>query len=158
MPLHFEPRLSEIHIDQEAIDTAFEELVADMELSEADKSTLSKKAASIEVLIKAPTRIAKIAADIAEHFRSKVEPSKFKAQVVAYDKATCVAYKEELDKHLGPDASTIVMSKSRGDTSSWKHWTPGTTSLSWSMRRTAPRRVTTAGRCARHCPTRYCSD
>jgi type I restriction enzyme R subunit len=29
LPLHFEPRLSEIHLDQEKIDTAFEELAAD---------------------------------------------------------------------------------------------------------------------------------
>ena len=63
LPLHFEPRLSELHIDQEAIDTAFEELAAEERLTEAEKITLSKKAASIEVLIKTPSRIAKIAAD-----------------------------------------------------------------------------------------------
>ena len=68
LPLHFEPRLSELHIDQEAIDTAFEELAVEERLTEADKITLSKKAASIEVLIKTPSRIAKIAADIADHF------------------------------------------------------------------------------------------
>ncbi|UAK31972.1 HsdR family type I site-specific deoxyribonuclease [Nocardia asteroides] len=124
LPLHFEPRLSEIHIDQEDIDAAFEELVADRGLSEQEKITLSQKAASIEVLIKSPSRIAKIAADIAEHFRTKVEPSGFKAQVVAYDKACCVAYKAELDKYLGPDASTIVMSKARGDSNDWAQWTP----------------------------------
>nr|WP_255459515.1 DEAD/DEAH box helicase family protein [Micrococcus sp. TA1] len=121
LPLHFEPRLSEIHIDADAINTAFEELVTDKELSESDKSTLSIKAASIQVLIKAPTRIAKIATDIADHFRAKVEPSGFKA--------TCRAYKEELDKHLGPDASTIVMSKSRGDSPSWARWTSGADEL-----------------------------
>ena len=54
LPLHFEPRLSEIHIDQEAIDTAFEELAGDATLPRRDKITLSKKAASIEVLIKTP--------------------------------------------------------------------------------------------------------
>jgi type I restriction enzyme R subunit len=129
LPLHFEPRLSEIHIDQEAIDAAFEELAADRDLSEHEKITLSKKAASIEVLIKTPSRIAKIAADIAGHFRAKVEPEGFKAQVVAYDKASCVAYKEELDKHLGSDASTIVMSKSRGDSPDWAKWTPGAEDL-----------------------------
>lgn len=129
LPLHFEPRLSEIHIDQEAIDTAFAELSADRELSEHEKITLSRRAASIEVLIKTPSRIAKIAADIAEHFRTKVEPEGFKAQVVAYDKASCAAYKEELDKHLGPDASTIVMSKSRGDAPGWAKWTPGAQDL-----------------------------
>ncbi|MEV8085020.1 type I restriction endonuclease subunit R [Pseudarthrobacter oxydans] len=129
LPLHFEPRLSEIHIDQEAIDAAFEELAADRDLSEGDRITLSKKAASIEVLIKTPSRIAKIAADIAVHFTAKVEPEGFKAQVVAYDKASCVAYKEELDKRLCPEASTIVMSKSRSDPSDWGKWTPGTDEL-----------------------------
>lgn len=129
LPLHFEPRLSEVHIDQEAIDTAFEELARERDLTEQDKITLSKKAASIEVLIKAPSRVAKIASDIADHFRAKVEPEGFKAQVVVYDKASCVAYKEELDKHLGPDASTIVMSKSRGDSPAWSQWTPNADDL-----------------------------
>lgn len=129
LPLHFEPRLSEIHIDQEAIDAAFEELATDRDLSESDKITLSKKAASIEVLIKTPSRIAKISADIAAHFRTKVDPQGFKAQVVAYDKASCVAYKNELDEHLGPEASTIVMSKSRGDSPDWAKWTPGAEDL-----------------------------
>lgn len=130
LPLHFEPRLSEIHIDQEAIDAAFEELASDRDLSESDKITLSKKAASIEVLIKTPSRIAKIAADIAAHFQTKVvEPQGFKAQVVAYDKASCIAYKNELDKHLGSEASTIVMSKSRGYSLDWVKWTPGAEEL-----------------------------
>jgi type I restriction enzyme R subunit len=129
LPLHFEPRLSELHIDQEAIDTAFAELAEERDLSEPEKITLSRKAASIEVLIKTPSRIAKIAADIADHFRAKVEPEGFKAQVVTYDKASCVAYKEELDKYLGPDASTIVMSKSRGDAAAWAKWTPGAEDL-----------------------------
>ncbi|WP_019135771.1 type I restriction endonuclease subunit R [Cellulomonas massiliensis] len=129
LPLHFEPRLSEIHIDQEAIDTAFAELAESSDLSEQDKTTLSKKAASLEVLIKAPNRVAQIAADIAEHFRTKVEPEGFKAQVVVYDKASCVAYKHELDKHLGPEASTIVMSKSRGDSPEWAKWTPNAEEL-----------------------------
>lgn len=129
LPLHFEPRLSEIHIDQEAIDTAFEELAAERGLSDSDKITLSQKAASIEVLIKAPSRIAKIATDIAAHFKAKVEPEGLKAQVVTYDRASCVAYKEELDRHLGPEASTIVMSKSRGDLDDWAVWTPGADEL-----------------------------
>jgi len=129
LPLHFEPRLSEIHVDQDAIDAAFAELAADRNLSESDKITLSTKAASIEVLIKTPSRIAKIGADIAEHFKAKVEPEGFKAQVVVYDKSACVAYKHELDQHLGPDASTIVMSKSRGDFPNWAKWTPGAEEL-----------------------------
>lgn len=124
LPLHFEPRLSEIHIDQDAIDTAFAELAEERNLSEQDMTTLSKRAASIEVLIKAPSRVQKIAADIATHFTQKVEPLGFKAQVVVYDKASCVAYKEKLDRYLPTEASTIVMSKSRSDRSEWAKWTP----------------------------------
>ena len=56
----------------------------------------------MEVLVKAPSASRKIAADIAEHFQAKVEPRGFKAQVVAFDQASCVLYKEELDKHLAP--------------------------------------------------------
>ncbi|MDG4837159.1 type I restriction endonuclease subunit R [Micromonospora sp. WMMD967] len=123
LPLHFEPRLSEIHLDAAAIDAAFAELAEQHRLTEADKTTLSKRAASLEVLIKADERVRRIAADIAEHFRTKVEPQGLKAQVVVYDKATCVAYKAELDKILGPDASTIVMSA--GDSKEWKEYTPG---------------------------------
>ncbi|MEU4383190.1 type I restriction endonuclease subunit R [Micromonospora echinofusca] len=123
LPLHFEPRLSEIHLDEAAIDAAFAELAEQHRLTEADKSTLSKRAASLEVLIKADERVRRIAADIAEHFRAKVEPQGLKAQVVVYDKATCVAYKAELDKILGPEASTVVMSA--GDSKEWKEYTPG---------------------------------
>ena len=129
LPLHFEPRLSELHIDQEGIDAAFKELAVEERLTETDKITLSKKAASIEVLIKTPSRIAKIAADIAEHFQSKVDPDGMKAQVVAYDKASCVAYKTELDRYFDPEASTIVMSRSRGDLPAWSNWTPGADQL-----------------------------
>lgn len=125
LPLHFEPRLSEVHIDEEAIDAAFDELATEHDLTEADKVTLSKNAASIQALIKAPQRIEKIAADIAHHFQTKVDPLCMKAQVVAYDKATCVAYKQELDKYLPVEASTIVMSKSRSDPKDWAQWTPG---------------------------------
>ncbi|RNL78484.1 type I restriction endonuclease subunit R [Nocardioides marmorisolisilvae] len=129
LPLHFEPRLSEIHLDQEKIDAAFEELAADRNLTESEKITLSKKAASIEVLIKAPDRIRQVAADVVEHFSAKVEPEGFKAQLVAYDKASCVAYKEALDTMLPFEASTIVMSKSRTDPPSWSAWTPGADEL-----------------------------
>ncbi|MFF7717121.1 HsdR family type I site-specific deoxyribonuclease [Streptomyces sp. NPDC007988] len=124
LPLHFEPRLSEIHIDEDAIDTAFEQLAEEFDLLESDKIKLSKKAASIEALIKAPRRIEKIAADIAQHFTERVEPHGFKAQIVVYDKPTCVAYKQELDKHLPAEASTVVMSKTQGDPAKWNQWSP----------------------------------
>jgi type I restriction enzyme R subunit len=124
LPLHFEPRLSEIHLDEAAIDAAFTELAEQHRLTESDKTELSKRAASLEALIKADERVRRIATDIAEHFRTKVEPQGFKAQVVVYDKPTCVAYKAELDKLLGPDATTVVMSHATRDPKEWRAYTP----------------------------------
>lgn len=125
LPLHFEPRLSEIHLDEAAIDAAFAELADRYGLTEDDRRALTTKAASLEVLITAPERIRVIAADIVEHFTTTVEPQGLKAQVVVYDKATCVAYKEELDKLLGSEVSTVVMSRDARDPQEWKErYTP----------------------------------
>lgn len=136
LPLHFEPRLSQIHIDQDAIDTAFDELIKAYEnITEGDKITLSKKAASIEVLIKSPSRVQQIVADIADHFVTRVDPQGFKAQVVVYDKYSCAAYKAELDKYLPPEASTVVMSKARNDPPEWAQWTPDATQTEELLRR-----------------------
>lgn len=129
LKLHFEPRLSEIHIDEEGVDTAFEELSQEHDLTDEDKIQLSDRAVSIRELIKSESRIRNIAADIAEHFQERVEPEGFKAQLVAYDKPTCIAYKAELDKHLPTELSTIVMSPDRDDPPDWKRWTPNRTDL-----------------------------
>lgn len=120
LPLHFEPRLSEIHLDPAAIDAAFTELADRHGLTDDDRQTLTKRAASLEALIKAPGRVRTIAADIATHFRETVEPEGLKAMVVVYDKPTCVAYKEELDRLLGPEASAVVMSRHARDPQEWR--------------------------------------
>ena len=120
LPLHFDPRLSEVQVDQEGLDATFDELAARGELTDAQRATLTARAASIEHLIKSAERVQKVAADIASHFLAHVEPSGFKAQVVVYDKAACVAYKDALDIQLGPDVSAVVMSMSRDDAQSWK--------------------------------------
>lgn len=124
LPLNFEPRLSEMHLDEKAIDEAFNELTGDNELTEGDRARLSQQASSLEVLIKAPHRVSQVAADIAEHFKTHAQPQGFKAQVVVYDKETCVAYKEELDKFFPTETSTIVMSSAQTDPPEWAKWCP----------------------------------
>jgi type I restriction enzyme R subunit len=110
LPLHFEPRLIELHIDKQAIDDAYVELTG--ELSDLDRETLSKAAAKMAVLVKVPERIEAICGDIARHFQEKVEPNGFKAMVVTFDQESCLLYKAALDRHLPPEASEIVISVS----------------------------------------------
>jgi type I restriction enzyme R subunit len=113
MPLHFEPRLLELHIDRDAIDAEFSELTGG--LNDLDRDRLSKAAAKMAVLVKSPERIAKICADIATHFQAKVAPSGFGAQVVTFDRQSCLFYKQALDEHLPPEASDIVMTVNSGE-------------------------------------------
>lgn len=113
MPLHFEPRLIDLHIDKEAIDEAFKELTGG--LTDLDRELLAKTAARMAVLVKAPERVQKICADIAEHYQEKVGPNGFGAQVVTFDREACVLYKEALDEYLPPEASDIVMTVNSGE-------------------------------------------
>lgn len=112
-PLHFEPRLVNMHIDQAAIEEAYKELTAG--LTDEDKDKLGKAAAKMAVLVKSPERIRAICADIAQHFQEKVAPNGFGAQVVTFDRESCLLYKQELDKHLPPEVSDIVMSVNSGE-------------------------------------------
>jgi type I restriction enzyme R subunit len=107
LPLHFEPRLVELHIDKEAIDQAYAELTGD--LSDLDKDNLAKAASKMAVLVKTPERVQRICADIVQHFQSKIEPNGFKGQIVTFDRECCLLYKNEIDKLLSPEASEIVM-------------------------------------------------
>ena len=118
LPLHFEPRLVDVRIDQEALDAGFEAMTEG--LSEQEKALLSARAADTGHLIKASDRIAKVAADIAAHFTERVAPDGFKAQVVAYDKQACVMFKHELDTRLSAEASAIVMSMEARDPQAWR--------------------------------------
>ncbi len=105
--LHFEPRLVDLHVDQEEIDRAYKELTS--HLTELERDQLAKKAAKMAILVKAPDRISAVCADIAQHFQDKVAPNGFGAQVVTYDRESCLAYKQELDRYLPPSFSDIVM-------------------------------------------------
>ena len=110
LPLHFEPRLVELHIDKDAIDQAYAELTGS--LTDLDRETLARAAAKMAVLVKVPDRIEKICADIAHHYQNKVQPNGFKAMVVTYDQESCLLYKEQLDRYLPVEASEIVISVS----------------------------------------------
>lgn len=115
LPLHFEPRLVDVHVNKEALDEAFDEFKESAALTDEEADALNKKSAKMAAFLKAPERVSKIADDIANHFREKVEPHGFKAMVVTPDRHACVQYKKELDKHFPEDFSKVVISTSAND-------------------------------------------
>ncbi len=91
LPLHFEPRLSEIHIDQEAIDAAF------AELGRAQRADRGREDHAVEEgrLDRGADQGSRADRDRSRPTSpstspAKVEPKGFKAQVVVFDKPTCV--------------------------------------------------------------------
>jgi type I restriction enzyme R subunit len=115
LPLHFEPRLVDVHLDKEIIDKLFKDLKDEAALSDEEADALSKKAAKMSAFLKSPERVQTIVEDIVKHYKEKVLPHGFKAMIVAPDRFACVQYKEELDKHLVPEASKVVISTSAND-------------------------------------------
>ena len=113
LPLHFEPRLIEMHVDTDAIDEAYERLTG--HLSEEDQSTLARYAARMEVIVKNPERVRAITRDIVEHYQTQIEPNGFKAMIVTFDRESCMIYKKALDGLLPEQASDIVMTAGPGD-------------------------------------------
>lgn len=119
-PLHFEPRLVDVHVDKETIDEAFEKFKESAALSDEEADELNKKSAKMALFLKSPERVAKIVQDIATHYKDKVEPHGFKAMIVTPDRFACIQYKEQLDLHLPKEASRIVISTSANDTFDFK--------------------------------------
>lgn len=115
LPLHFEPRLVDVHVDKETIDKLFKELKDEAALTDEEADALSRKAAKMSTFLKAPERVEKIVNDIVTHFREKVNPHEFKAMIVTPDRFACVQYKEELDKLLNTESSKVVISTSAND-------------------------------------------
>ncbi len=119
-PLHFEPRLVDVHVDKETIDEAFEKFKESAALSDEEADELNKKSAKMALFLKSPERVAKIVQDIATHYKEKVEPHGFKAMIVTPDRFACIQYKEQLDLHLPEEASRVVISTSANDTFDFK--------------------------------------
>lgn len=108
LPLHFEPVPVELHVDKDKLDEAFDKMTGDLNISNEDKSELAKRV-NMKAIMYDKKRIRKVCEHIAKHYRSKIEPNGYKAQVVCYDRECCLMYKEILDELLGEETSTIVM-------------------------------------------------
>ncbi|MEI7636533.1 MAG: type I restriction endonuclease subunit R [Syntrophus sp. (in: bacteria)] len=118
LPLHFETPEVRLKIDKAAIDEAYKSITGN--LSEQDRDDLAKRAAKMAVLVKNPERIRAVVGHIVTHFRQKVEPNGFKAQVVVFDRECCVLYKKALGELIDPEASAVVMTAAQGDPPEWK--------------------------------------
>lgn len=118
--LKFESRLIQLHIDRETMKEEFDKLTDT--LDDLERKELIKRSGKFYSLVQTPERIKAICEDIAEHFKTVVEPQGFKAMIVCYDRESCLKYKEQLDKYVDEKTSTIIMTVKPGEHSEYQKY------------------------------------
>ena len=96
VPLLYEGRHVEQHVDSLGIDAWFERITEN--LREEQAADLKKKFSTTDQLNKAAQKVMAIAWDISEHYRDNWQGTGFKGQLVTQDKAAALLYKKYLDE------------------------------------------------------------
>ena len=106
VPIYYEARLPELAIEgPETLDRLYDAMFGDE--PPAVQTQIRRRYANKETVAGAERRIEMIALDIADHFKAKLRPNGFKAQVVAPSRAAALRYAERLNS-FGVRAYPII--------------------------------------------------
>jgi type I restriction enzyme R subunit len=106
----------ELVLDEALLEKEFLALAESEGLSDIDElNRVLERAVNLRTFLKAPARVEKVAAFVAQHFRENVQPLGYKAFLVAVDREACAAYKRALDKHLPSEWSQVIYTKNVND-------------------------------------------
>ena len=106
-PLLYESRICELNGDHTQLDRWFERITKD--LTAEQKADLKKKFRREEELCNADQRIAEIAYDIWQHFKTNFKNTGKKGQLAVSSKAMALRYKKHFDE-FGDVTTEIIMS------------------------------------------------
>jgi type I restriction enzyme, R subunit len=107
---------SDLRVDRETLEREFLSLADAEGVADVDElNAILDRAVELKDMMKSESRVERIAAFVAEHFRQNVEPMGFKAFLVAVDREACALYKQALDRHLPPAWSEVVYSPGHSD-------------------------------------------
>lgn len=130
VPIYYESRLARIELDEDEkprIDAEVEEILEGEE--ETARERAKQKWATIEALVGAEKRLRQVAADIVQHFESRVAALDGKAMVVCMSRRICVALYNEIiklrpDWHSPDDNAGVVKIVMTGSASDPQEWQP----------------------------------
>jgi len=101
VPLYYNLTKTELHVDRETLEKEFFKVVEEEGIASIEGvNKIIERAKKTKSVLKAETRIDKISEEILAHYLKFVEPSGFKAFIVAVDREACALYKEAINKHL----------------------------------------------------------
>lgn len=120
LPIKYQGRLPEIHLDGANLDTIVDRVFSDK--TEEEKREIRKRYVREQDLVEAPKRIEDICIDLINHYEGKIEEP-FKGMVVTVSKRAAVNYKKKLNELNGPE-SAVIISKGHNDPEEIKKYTP----------------------------------
>jgi len=130
VPIYYESRLARIELDEDEkpkIDAEIEEILEDEE--DPTREHAKQKWATVEALVGAEKRLRLVAADIVQHFESRIAALDGKAMVVCMSRRICVALYDEIiklrpDWHSPDDNAGVVKIVMTGAASDPPEWQP----------------------------------
>ena len=122
VPIHYEARLPELHVEGPGNPRPPLRRVVWPTSQRRRQAEIRRRYASKERIAEAAKRIEAIALDISEHFKAKIQPNGFKAQVVVGSREAALRYAEHLAARSGflpirssqPPTTTARSSRWRG--------------------------------------------
>ena len=129
VPIYYESRLARIELDEDEIakiDEEIDDLADDDDVSEKEKK--KGKWSRVEALVGAEDRLNMVAADLVEHFESRVEAMDGKAMIVCMSRRICIGLYDAItairpDWHSADDDKgkiKVVMTGSASDPVAWQ--------------------------------------
>ena len=113
VPVHYQLQNRKWFLTSQAIDK-----VVDAEYGHLDSETLDQlkqEVSRYETFMLDPDRLEYVADHLVNHFASSIEPRGFKAQLVCYNRKSCVLLKNKLDALRGPEFSSVIFSAGHND-------------------------------------------
>jgi type I restriction enzyme R subunit len=101
VPLYYTLTKTDLHVDKETLEKEFFKVIEEEGIASIEGvNRIIEKAEKTKSILKSPDRVDTVAKNILEHYMQFVEPSGFKAFIVAVDREACALYKEAINKYM----------------------------------------------------------
>lgn len=101
VPLYYTLTKTNLHVDKDTLEKEFFKVIEEEGIASIEGvNKIIQRAEKLKSIIKGDERIDAVAKKILEHYTTVVEPSGFKAFIVAVDREACAKYKEAINKYL----------------------------------------------------------
>ncbi|WP_018923565.1 type I restriction endonuclease subunit R [Salsuginibacillus kocurii] len=119
VPIFYEARLIDLHVQGETIDSLFDRFFRDY--SDEDKERIKQKYVTEEAITASPKRLKTVVLDMIDHYEQHIKPNGFKGQIVSISREAAVEYKKLMDE-LSDYESAVIISSGHNDSDEMKQY------------------------------------